>query len=258
MPICYPNSTDWSCLSEEEFDSMDPTTRSRAEALAWSSLVRLTGQRLSICPVVLRPCAASCDPAGGHGGFGYYGGSYAPYISGGTWYNACGCTNSCECDGMRSIRLVGEVSGPLTVTIDGGTLEASAYRVDGGNLLVRMDGGEWPLAQDMTKPDGEVGTFSISYFPGMGPDAHLNYAAGILALEWYKACTNNAGCRLPVSVTQVTRQGVSFSLPSGVFEDGLSGIREVDAITGMYNPNRLKVPTRILSPDSSRGRQRTA
>ena len=63
MDICYPPGTDWGCaLNQQEIDSLDPDVKVRSEALAWTTLSALLGYRRSLCPVVLRPCAAGCSP----------------------------------------------------------------------------------------------------------------------------------------------------------------------------------------------------
>jgi hypothetical protein len=162
----------------------------------------------------------------------------------------------CSCDGRHTLRLPGEASGPVTVRIDGATLDQSAYRLDNAGYLTRMDGDVWPMMQDMTLPPTEVNTFEVTYYPGVGPDPMLAYAAGLLAVEWVKAC-NGKDCKLPSGVTQVVRQGVSMTISAEAFGDGLSGIREVDAITAIYNPNRLKTPPRVLTPSKMKGRVRT-
>jgi hypothetical protein len=256
MAICHPDTIDWGCaLTQQEIDSMDPDVKARSEALAWSTLVRLTGYRLALCPVTIRPCAARCLP--GIWMDASVAGQYSPYVHQGNWYNACGCSHSaaCSCTVVNEVVLRGEVSGPIVVTIDGVVLDPSAYRLDNGNRLVRQDGESWPLCQDMNLPAGDPGTFTVSYYPGVGPDDNLSYAAGILAVEWYKACTGQH-CRLPEGTTNVARLGITMTIPTGAFEGGMSGIREVDAITGIYNPHRLITPSVILSPNR-RPRQRT-
>lgn len=258
--VCYPGFTDWlGCgITEEELAGIEPVLRQRAEMLAWLSLERLTGYRLSLCPTVLRPCAARCNT-----GVWYAapvdGGSYMPYIVDGRWYNACGCSrrDTCSCGVVQEVVLPGEVSGPIVVKIDGATLSPGAYRIDNGNRLVRQDGGSWPLCQDMGAPDDQDGTFSVSYYQGVGPDEALSYAAGILALEWYRACTGQ-NCSLPEGARTVVRQGVTISIPAGIFESGVAGIRAVDNIVAVYNPHRLRTPSRVLSPDQPRFRRRTA
>jgi hypothetical protein len=42
-----------------------------------------------------------------------------------------------------------------------------------------------------------------------------------------------------------------------MFSSGLSGIREVDAVIGLYNPGRLKAPPYISSPDRKTARTTT-
>ena len=258
MPVCYPDTTDWSCVgTEEEIDALDPVMKARSEMLAWGSIARLSGFRVSTCPVVLRPCRTRCAPSVWiDAPVLAWGDGFAPYIDGGRWYNACGCRrDECGCGVIRELILPDQEVSNVTVRINGALLDRSAYRVDNGNRLVRMDGQDWPMCQDMNLPDGEDGTFSISYYVGLGPDDMLNYAAGLLAGEWYKACQGR-DCRIPDTATRVVRQGISFEIPS--FDQGTSGIREVDNIIAMYNPFHLKVPSRVMSVDSIRGRKRTA
>jgi len=258
MAMCFPDSADWLCVgTADEIAALDPVIKERAEMLAWGQLARLTGFRLSLCPTVLRPCSRRCTPSlwevaptGAYDGF-------SPYISNGMWFNACACRgDTCGCTVIRELILPdNEVSGPIVVKIDGAILDPTAYRIDNGNRLVRMDGADWPMCQDMNLPDGEEGTFSISYYVGVGPDDALNYAAGRLAGEWYKHCSGQQ-CELPSAVTNVVRQGITFTMPG--FNSMSTGLREVDEIVSMYNPHHLKTPSRVMSVDSIRGRKRTA
>jgi hypothetical protein len=60
--VCHPAGADWTCsYSDADLALMratDSTFRlmERAEALAWSTLSALLGYRLSLCPVLVRPC----------------------------------------------------------------------------------------------------------------------------------------------------------------------------------------------------------
>lgn len=355
MAMCYPDSTDWGCaLTADEVAALDPALKARSEMLAWTTLQRLTGYRLALCPTSVRPCAARCNPGAWMeapvSGFPADG----PYISQGVWYNACGCSSpdSCSCGPLSEVILPASEVGGVSVRINGATLDPSAYRVDNGNRLVRTDGGVWPMCQDMSIPEGptykpvvlnypnatatftregdlvtvvvhefgnahqnlngqnapwnpattaatfsngfgsnmtvntngtlggtiyngspdlvfayqavpsgapsQVGVFEVTYYPGLMPDDALNLAAGMLAVEWYKACTGK-DCRLPAGATRVQRQGISFEVPADMFASGLSGIREVDAIVASYNPYRLTTPSAIFNPDARKtGRVRTA
>jgi len=126
--------------------------------------------------------------------------------------------------------------------------------VHNGNRLVRTDGDAWPACQDMTSIT--VDSFIVSFYPYLGPNDLLRYAAGLLASEFLKACTGGQ-CRLPSGVTSISRSGMTMQIPSGLFPTGGTGIREVDAIIRIYNPNGLKMTARVTSPDSSRGRVQT-
>lgn len=353
--ICYPDSTDWSCVPPTTVDGLDEVTKERAEALAWSTLAGLTGHFFSTCPITVRPCRKGCLPAWGSWSPAppYSGGSFQPHIaSGGYWVNSCVCASDpCSCGPIHEIVLPGPVGSIVEVLIDGAVLHPSAYRVDNGNRLVRQDGADWPACQDMNKPGGVVyepvvisnptntmtitrqgqlvqieveptelvqggnfagtlpwtpnagmqmpvlpggtfvlsagsnqaggstgpgftpfrvvydtndapgtvdmaGTFSVEYYRGTGPNTMLDYAAGVLAWEFYQACSGN-DCRLPPGVTSVSRQGVSFQIATGMFANGMTGIREVDAIIGIYNPNGLKAPPYVSSPDMKPGRVTT-
>ena len=259
MDICYPLGTDWGCtLSQQEIDSLDPDVKARSEALAWSTLSALIGYRLALCPVVLRPCAARCNS----GMNTYYAaptsssqsGTFQPYIAGGQWYNACGCTSDCSCTTLSEVIMPAPVGDIESITLNGATLDPTAYRVDNGNRLVRTDGDSWPVCQDMTTT-GE-GSFLVSFYPFLAPNDMLRYAAGILANEYMKACTGGQ-CRLPSGVTGISRSGITMQIPSGLFPGGGTGIREVDAIVRIYNPNGLKMSAHVMSPDTARGRVQT-
>jgi hypothetical protein len=258
MVMCFPDTADWGCaLSQEEVETLNPEIKYRSEMLAWTTLQRLTGYRLALCPIAVRPCAARCNggawmeaPVSGFPADG-------PYISNGVWYNACGCSSpdSCSCGAMSEVILPAREVGGVVVRIEGATLDPSAYRVDNGNRLTRTDGGSWPLCQDQSL---DVPTFEVTYYPGLMPDDALNFAAGLLAVEWYKACTGK-DCGLPPGATRIQRQGISFEVPADMFVNGLSGIRQVDAIVAAYNPYRLVTPSAVFNPDAHKtGRVRTA
>ena len=89
----------------------------------------------------------------------------------------------------------------------------------------------------------------ITYVPGIVPDAAALWAAGVLSCEFAKACTGEK-CRLPASVTTVSRQGVTMTMSSGMFEGGMTGIREVDAYLVAVNPNAQRLPSTVWSPDA--------
>ncbi len=258
IDVCYPDGADWSCAYDDaEIAALDPAMKARSEALAWSTLSALLGYRLNLCPTVLRPCAKRCSPHTWDAVTVTDNGTFTPYISGdGRWYNGCGCRSDCSCTEICEVILPTPAGGIVEVSLDGVVLDPTAYRVDNGNRLVRQDGECWPYCQDMSVAAGEVGSFVVSYYPFLAPNDLFRYAAGVLAAEYYKACSGK-NCRLPQGVSSVSRNGITMEISSGLFPDGATGLREVDPIIRMYNPNGLKVPPRVLSADSRRGRVQT-
>lgn len=155
---------------------------------------------------------------------------------------------------MSEIVLPGLVAEVVQVRIDGVSLPMSAYRVDNGNRLVRTDGMSWPSCQHMSRdaasddPVVAQGTMGVWYVPGIKPSTAGLWAAGVLTCEFTKACSGGK-CRLPSSVTSIARQGISMEIATGMFADGMTGIREVDAYLTSINPNALRQPSRVWSPD---------
>ena len=242
---CWPINTD--CCSE--FDQYETEVRARAMALAGETLRMLTGYSVGGCPVILRPCSPACaKPFTG----------FTPHINlDGQWVNACGCQTDCSCTAVSEIILPGFVGFIGDVTIDGVVLAPTAYRVDDYTRLVRQDGHQWPTCQDMGLPAGEVGTFTVELLPATPVDAWGAYVGGVLACEYAKACSGDRKCKLPSGVTEITRRGITMSIQQGMFPEGYTGIREVDAYIARQNPHRLKVPPTVWSPDLRPGRVTT-
>ena len=261
VDICYPDGTDWSCAySPEDIALLDPAVKERSEALAWSTLSALTGYRVSLCPITIRPCTQGCQRhtwytapvyAGNVEGTGVYG----PYISGGQWFNGCGCAgpSDCSCTALCEVILPNEVGDIVEVWLDGVILPPDAYRVDNGRKVVLVNGECFPTCQDMENNDPASGGAWITYYPGVAPNDLLKYAAGVLANEFYLACSGKE-CRLPNGVTNIARAGMTMTVQTGLFADNVTGITEVDAIIRIYNPYGLKARPRVMSPDRARGR----
>jgi hypothetical protein len=250
---CHP--VDWSCADKAWFEELEEATIRRAESLAWSTIVALTAGQVGNCPTTVRPCARRCL---GPSTWWQVGRSLLnPQIVDGNWVNAsCGCKTPCSCTYVPTVILPGPVGRVDEVIVDGVVLDPASYRVDNGNELVRMDG-DWPMCQDMLAPCGAAGSFCVTYVRGAVPDETGCWVAGMLATEFAKACTGGK-CRLPAGVTQVTRQGVSFTIGTGPFPGGVTGIREVDAYIELFNPNHLTQAPTVWSPDvASRPRRTT-
>lgn len=261
--VCHP-PVDWSCLYDDEvLAGLDAGTLEYAEALGWITFATLTGYRVGLCPIQIRPCRDRPNPGSylsstvlgpGQGWMAPGVGPFLPLLAGGNWYNVtCGCRGGgCGCTTAQTVTLPAGVGGVTEVRIDGDVLSPAAYRVDRGTKLVRIDGLSWPLCQDMSATIDEVGSFVVTYWPGAQPTSVDSRAVATLANEFLKACNGDSKCQLPKSVTSVVRNGVTYQIKTDMFNDGLTGIREVDILIRHYNPNLLKARPRIVSSDRRR------
>jgi hypothetical protein len=238
--FCWP--VDEGCC--DAFDNYAPAVRNRARALAGQTMRVLTGGRVGGCAVTIRPCSAAyCDGAGVYWESGYL----RPMNWSGLWSNmVCGCLNACY-HGRSGLRLPGPVGRVDSVRIDGVVLDPSEYWVN-GDYLIRTNGTPWPVTQNMDAPITAPGTFAVTYLNAYPVDGLGAYAAGILACEFAKACSGAKGCRLPSGVTEITRAGVSMTINSGAFPNGLTGIREVDAYITAWNPAGLRSKPTVWAP----------
>jgi hypothetical protein len=248
MPSCVPYEPDYACC--EGWDELTPELQERATTLAWDTLRALSGGQVGSCPVTMRPCLGPpctvCNPGGTW---------MMPFIRDGNWYNAVCGIDPCSCERLCEIVTPGPIAMLTEVLLDGTELPLNEFRVDNGNHIVREDGECWPSCQNMNLALGEDGTLGITYVPGIIPDAAGLWAAGVLACEYSKACTGGK-CRLPSAVTSISRQGVAFTMSTTMFPDGMTGIREVDAYLSSVNPNALRTPSLVWSPDLPSTRHR--
>lgn len=256
--VCYPDTTDWGSKDWTDATAEQLAQKAIAEAFAWRALDVLTAGGLAICPTALRPARTRrnghyyLSPADGPTGL------FHPYIGvDGLWRNDWD-PGRWECDESQIV-LPGPVARVVKVEIDGVALNPLDYRVDNSSILVRMDGKTWPLNQDMRAAAGEANTFVVTYFIGSAPDELVDYAAGLLAKEFLVAVAGDSKkCRLPSRVTSFTRAGVSYDLELTMFENGSSGINEVDLLISTYNPYKLKTQSRVLSLDDAPSRVTTS
>lgn len=214
------------CVTEEweALGTDDPDTQIRALALASSTLEKLVARRVTNCPVTVRPCISPC-------------GCSRP---------ACGaCAATCEI----SLDYVGKL---VAVTVDGEDLPLSDFRVDDKRTIVYQGEGPCPFTaqQNLSAPTGSPGTWSITYLPAEPVDTLGAQAVTLLALEFAKACTGKGKCALPKGVRTISRFGMTYEVEAGLFSDGYTGIRVVDAYIELWNPNQRQGPLGIYSPDS--------
>lgn len=226
---CWP--VDIGCCSD--FDNYSTSVQDRAKALATQTLRALTGYRVGGCAVTVTPLKADTCYV------------HSPVINAqGAWVNN-GVYGCCAAK-ADELALPGPIGRVDSVKIDGVTLAAANYKVVDAVTLLRTDA-DWPADKE---------TIEVTYLRGIPVDGLGSYAAGILACEYAKACSGGK-CRLPAGVTEISRQGISMTIPSGAFPDGKTGIREVDAYIMRWNPNGLKAPSTVWTPDQPKVRTTT-
>lgn len=259
MDVCVPDTATWTPPDGADSGQVD-----LANQYAWVTMQMLSAYQIALCAVQVRPCAArwigsyEVAPTTGPDGAPFF----PMVMPGGNWINVV-CTNhgpfggNCMCEWVPKITLPGPIGGITEIMIDGAVLAPTAYRVE-GNQVIRQDGQQWPFHQNMALAAGQVGTFTVTYFRGSVPDNLVNSAAGIMANEYYLGLTNDKACRLPRGTQTIVRQGITIQIDKDWFENGSTGIVEVDMVLRRFNPYRQKTPSFVMSPDSlSRAKQTT-
>jgi len=242
---------DESCLPDlpEQGSGDDPTYASAVAALsvavdtAVEVLWALSGRQFGACPVTVRPCPENYPPSlrrrpvpTEYEVFSWRDSSWAVL--------GCGCATRCIRSGPGVVHLPGPVSSIVAVTVDGVELDPSEYALE-EDRLYRVDG-FWP-SQDMSRPVTDSGTWQVEYLRGIEPPAGVGKLVAVLATEFYNACTGGK-CRLPRTITDVTRQGVSHRVfnPNDIYASGKTGIPEIDLWLSAVNPYRVLAAPTVL------------
>lgn len=224
-------------------EDADPEVVRRAEILAGQTLRLLTLNRVGGEPITVMPCSNTCRAPYTF----QYGHSLLPFhpilLDSGAYAN-CYCANDCRCSRTNYVRLTAPVGRIDEVKVDGEVLPNTAYHVEDGNKLVRLDGKGWPACSGPK--------FTVTYLQGHPVDELGEYVGGLLAQEYLQAMSPKGKCRLPANVTTVTRQGISMELSTGMFPDGTTGIKEVDAYLVQWNPYGMRTRPEVYSPDLPR------
>jgi hypothetical protein len=261
-PVSYAG-----CSSCAPFVTMSVEDKAAFEEMATDWLYAWTLSAFGVCHTTIRPCRPDDMPptfwgsgplsAGSSGGWFAY---PNPRLVGGAWTNLrCGrCLDGCSCTAPTTLRLPGPVISISEVIVDGDLLPSSSYRVDDASLLVRVDGGHWPTAQNLAQPTSEAGTWSVSYDLGREVPIGGQVAAGVLACELAKAACRDATCALPQRLQSISRQGVTVAVLDD-FQDvtqGRTGIWLIDSwVSSVTKPTRA---SKVYSPDVKRTRRMSA
>jgi hypothetical protein len=97
---------------------------------------------------------------------------------------------------------------------------------------------------------GEYPEVTVTYTYGSEPPAMVARAIEVLANE-IQLASQDQPCRLPERVTNVSRQGISWTVidPQDFLDDGRTGIYEVDLVLNTVNLGRAKARARVFSPE---------
>jgi hypothetical protein len=218
------------------------------ESIAIEYLWRWTGRQYGVCPVLIRPCRQQCME--GTSTYGPVQSAWTPTLISGRWYNVgCGqCGDTCGCQYGATLKFEKPVYAIYEITIDGIVLDPTAYRVDNARLLVRQDGQQWPFCQNLSKPLGQPGTWSISAGIGLAVPSGGQIAAGKLASELFKASCGGTGCELPQRLQTITRQGISINMAlDEMVDQGRTGIWIIDS--WVASVTKLDIGFSLASPD---------
>lgn len=212
--------------------------RNDAEDIAVHVLWALSGRQFGACETTVRPCPTYAQ------GFGY--GPFVLALDAGHWLNwPCGCIGSCTVSGPRVVHLPGPVVDVVAVAVAGAVLDLAEYQLE-GNALYRRGGAAWP-SQDLGRPLGEDGTWSVTYRRGHPTPPGVDRLAGQLAREFIAACDDEDTCRLPRTVVATTRRGVSHQFdPTKILAAGKTGLTEVDLWLSAVNPHKLQQAPEVL------------
>ncbi len=230
-----------------------------AVTVATELLKTFSGGQYGLCRAKVRPCKASLSLRPN------------PSLPGGPWMTpvlldgrlinlGCACVNgACACAPPCEVELPGIVHDIVEVRMDGQVVPPTAYRVDEHRMLVRTDGGCWPLSQNLELPDTATGTWSVTYRRGVLPGPAGELALTLFAVELYNACHDTKNCALPRRVSQVVRDGITYDLLDDLtlFDRSRTGIPRVDMWLASVNPHGARTQMRVWSPDLPSPRQTT-
>lgn len=231
-PIQWPANVDISTL--------EPDVVSAAEMMASATLRFLTLYRVGGTPITVMPCARSCRSPKMRVSM------FHPVLLDSGAYGNCFCSQGCNCSRMPEVTLEAPVGRIDEVRVDGIVLPASAYHVEDGNKLVRLDGKGWPACAGKD--------FTVTYLNAYEVDLYGQYAAGFLAEEYLKAISGDSKCKLPGGVRNLSRQGISYDITPGIFPDGLTNVSKVDGYLVQWNPHGLRTKPAVYSPDRPKQR----
>lgn len=253
---CWPEPYVCDECCNLDMDQIDPYLREMAASWAANFLYVATGRQYGGCPRTYRPCREKCGPVqnccGGYSGSGVSRPFKLPYST--DWVNiTCGtCRKGCQCSEVSEVRLP-DVGAVLNVRIDGVDYDpCGMVAVYDKTRVVRTDGGQWPICQELGRIDGP-GTWSITVLEGRCVPDGAALITGMLMCEFIKSCLHRDDCQLPRRIQTLTRQGVTLGFNDSFENLGImrTGIWEIDAWIEQGRYAGSATPS-IISPDMVR------
>lgn len=213
-----------------------------AAQLAVAVMWALSGRQFGLDDAVARPCRSPIHP--------HNGGSVTSYVlswEGDRWLSfPCGCPGGCRQSGPNRVHLPGPVHAVTAVKIAGVAVDAATWALE-GNVLYRRTA-PWPV-QDLNRPAGAPNTWTVEYQRGIAVPVGVDELTGILAKEFLTAVSEDASrCRLPRTVTTVSRQGVTYRAydPAAIYAAGKTGLPEIDMWLSAVNPNHIMASPTVV------------
>lgn len=154
--------------------------------------------------------------------------------------------------GVETIPLRGPNTTVNAITIDGQLVAASDYSLINGLYLLRHSQ-LWPTSNDLTKPNGQVGTWTINYSFGDPPDHITKQACIALVCDLATEIIGDDNM-LPQGTRSVNLQGVSVSLEdrAAAFREGVQQLEAVNRFMGIYAPLG-RFTSGVYAPESDHG-----
>lgn len=160
---------------------------------------------------------------------------------------------TCGCEPVNGyyvdLGIAAPVWGAWDVIADGVTLPASAYTVHDRRYLVRTDGELWPVTGNGQTSLMDPNTFRATWAYGRKVPVGGQQAAQLFVTEIAKLCVGDASCQIPQRVTNVNREGMSFTILDSMkmIEEGRTGIALIDLWLVSDKVGRKSKP-RIFAP----------
>jgi len=154
--------------------------------------------------------------------------------------SSCGCTHLLRLRGAPVLEVT-------EVKVGGAALDPAAYTIYDYSFIASPNAC-WNTCDDV----------EVSYRYGTEPPVMGKIAAKALADQYLLAMAGSDECELPQRVTQISRQGVSWTLldPQEFLDKGRTGIYQVDLFLAVVNPDGARLRPRVFSPDVPRARTR--